>query len=389
MKSLLLLALLLVATACVDEPTPDPDDDDTVDDDDAVDDDDSGAPDDDDSGSTDDDDAVDDDDSGTPDDDDDATPAPDLICPGVSLPCAAVGGTTTGAVDNVQDWDSCGGDGGYTGGEDVFRFVPGGDGTVTFTLTWSDVAQDLDLFALDACTATAVCLGSSVGSTNSESVTVPAQAGVAITLVVDGKDGAASAYQLNADCSEVEVVEVGTTVVGVTYCLDWNSVNVVQPLGLIALLQTFGGIDITEFPVLLNPTSADTAASEIEMLAAVAQQATCTQDPLGVTEDLTANQPGLFVDPYFAVGPASLTLPAPGLVVTVYETTMTGLFTEAADQIVSGTVEGQLEIPPNLATACSFVTCYPCPVGLAQCTDFEVNSAVWDDNGLGPLVPSP
>jgi len=386
----LLIALLLVLPACAEEPPP-ADDDDATDDDDVVADDDDSASDDDDDVVDYDDSAVDDDDDDSAvddDDDDDSAPAPELVCPGVSLPCATVGGTTIGAVDNVQDWSACGGDGAYTGGEDVFRFAPGGDGEVTFTLSWADAELDLDVFVLDDCDPGAACLGSSVGSNNSESVTVPATAGVPITVVVDGKDGAESAYQLDADCSDVVAVEVGTSVVGITYCLDWNSVNVVTPPGLITLLQTFGGIDITQFPVLLNPTSADTAASEIEMLAAVAATATCDQEPLNPVLDVTAGQPGLFVDPYFEVGPSTLTLLAPGLIVTVHETIMTGLFTEEADQITDGTVVGMLEVPPDFsATACSFITCYPCPTGTGVCTDFAVDSAVWDDNGAGPLVP--
>jgi hypothetical protein len=149
------------------------------------------------------------------------------------------------------------------------------------------------------------------------------------------------------------------------------------------------GIDLTDFPLLLSPTSVDTAASEIEMLATVAQEGTCAQDSAASTVDVTAAQPGLFVDPYFEVGPSTLTLPAPGLLVTIHETTITGLFTEDVSQITDSTVVGVLEIPPNLATACSFVTCFPCPVGINDCTNFTADSAVWNDNGNGALVPIP
>ena len=389
-----LLTLLLVLVGCPEAPPVDDDDSPARDDDDTVgDDDDPAGGDDDDSATGDDDDssAGDDDDSSAGDDDDSAAPpVQELDCPGTSLPCATVGGSTLGEPDNVQDWSVCDASGSdWTGGEDVFRFVPGGHGEVTFTVTWTSAEEDLDLFVLDACAVAGTCLGSSVGSTSWESVTVPAIAGTPVYVVVDGKDAAASAYQLTADCDAIEVVEVGTSVVDVTYCLDWTTVNVIEPPGLIGLLQTFGGIDITDFPLLLSPTSADPVESEIEILAAVALEGTCAQDLAASTVEVTSSQPGLFVDPYFEAGPTDMSVPAPGLVVALYETTFTGLFSEDATQITSSTVEGLLEVPPNLAAACSFINCFPCPSGFGDCVDFLADSAVWDDNLQGPLTPNP
>ena len=390
----ILLALLLVLAGCPEPPPPADDDDDVTDDDDITGDDDDAIGDDDDSaiGEDDDDDdsSVGDDDDSADDDDDSAEPLQELDCPGTSLTCATVGGSTIGEPDNVNDWNSCDADGGHwTGGEDVFRFVPGGDGEVTFTLTWSDAGQDLDLFVVSECGAVDGCLGTSLGSTTSESVTVPAVAAVPLFIVIDGKDGAGSAYQLTADCDSIEVVEVGTSVVDVAYCLDWNTVNVIEPPGLISLLSTFGGIDITDFPLLINPTAVDPAANEIEILGSAAIEATCTQDPIALTIDITASQPGLFVDPYFEAGPSNLVLPAPGLTVYLYDSTITGLFSEDASQITDSTVNGALGVPPNVSTACSFLACYPCPSGIGDCVDFSADSAVWDDNGFGPLTPNP
>ena len=394
----LLLALLLVpllALGCTTRSgrMGDDDDDGSEDDDDSVtSDDDDGADDDD---ATDDDDGADDDDATDDDDvvvDDDDDNDGVIDCPGTTVSCdSEVGGSTVGSANGSSSWPGCDATDQWTGGEEIFRLTPSSSGSVTFTLTWSDDSQDLDLFVLDDCDVAADCLGSSQGMDTIEEVEANVTAGVPVYVVVDGYNGDASSFQLEVDCGgggDDDDAGDDEDFVDVTYCLDWSTVNVAEPAGLLSLLQSLAGIDITQYPVLLSANGVNTSTDSIWMLAAAAQMGTCNQDTAYPAVDLTSASPGDYVDPHWEVGPTTLTVPAAGFTITLFDAVLTGDYTATATQIVNGTIEGAMDVPTDYQFACGWMlSCYTCASGVGQCIDFVANSAVYDDNGQGPLIP--
>ncbi len=392
---LLLAPLLLVG--CPDRSGRVGDDDDGEDDDDSAPDDDDGADDDDaadDDDGADDDDAVDDDDMGDDDDvvdDDDAV----LDCPGTTLNCdAAAGGSTVGNNNGSSSWSDCGAGGDWTGGEEIFQFTPAASGSVTFELTWSDDTQDLDLFVLADCDAGAPCLGSSVGTTTLEEVDVTVTSGTPVYAVVDGYMGDAASFQLEVVCDgggddddDDDDVGPDEPFIDITYCLDWNTVNVTDPAGLMWVLGLMG-YDLSDYPVLLSSNGVNTSTNSIWMLGAAAVTGTCNQDTTYSPIDLTSTSPGTYVEPHWEVGPTTLTVPTPQFTLNVYDAVLTGDFTGTWDQIVNGTIEGEMEIPASMvSTACAWLSCYTCSSGAGDCVDFAADSAVYNDNGQGPLIP--
>ena len=161
--------------------------------------------DDDDSSATDDDDVTSDDDDATGDDDDATNPPDAMVCDGGEATCDdSESGTNVGADNNVNGYAVCGlNETGWGAGEVVYEFTALNDGDHTFTLTWTDQA-DLDLFVFDMCSNSeddgATCLGFSIEETQEESVTVNADAGSTLYLVVDGWDEAAADFDLATTC---------------------------------------------------------------------------------------------------------------------------------------------------------------------------------------------
>jgi hypothetical protein len=96
--------------------------------------------------------------------------------------------------------------GGYDYGapEDVYLFTASATGPVDITLT--GLADDLDLLVYPAdpaggCDLTQCEAASDEGDTDDEELTLDAVAGSSYWVVVDGYEGATSAYSLNIDCS--------------------------------------------------------------------------------------------------------------------------------------------------------------------------------------------
>jgi len=190
------------ATSDDDDATSD-DDDATSDDDDATSDDDDATSDDDDATGDDDDDATGDDDDATG-DDDDATSGPGgpvmfLTGIGCGFDVTIGNGAFT---NNAWGYPACQlGMSGWEGGEYVVTL--GQPGLVTLDLTWSDATQDLDLIVLDGGDVTnSTCFGSStLVAGTSESVTFNLASGDVAWIIVDGKNGDAAEFNLDATCA--------------------------------------------------------------------------------------------------------------------------------------------------------------------------------------------
>ncbi len=175
-----------------------------------------------------------------------------------------------------------------------------------------------------------------------------------------------------------------------TYCLDWNSVNITDPPGIINILNILG-ITVTDYPLLLSPTGVDVANEEIWMLVTGAQQGTCNQDLTISTVDLTATTPGVYTPPLFQVGPATFSTLVDGFQLTIYDMELSGQFSVDTTQIYAGELIGEFLVPPDYAsTACALLACIPCQADpQASCLNFVADSAVFNDTGAGPLTVVP
>jgi len=219
-SSLALIALLLAAPGCQatgslsfflpeDDDDAANDDDATANDDDAANDDDSVA-DDDDSIGDDDDSVIDDDDSIGDDDDsviddddsigdDDDTTAPP--CPAYTISCDQVVTANNGTAGTywLENYSCVGG--GLTGPEVTYELVAGQDMSVEITL--ENLSQDLDLYILEGtgCSGGDCIDGSWDGGASDEETSFDLLAGDAVTVVVEGWDGAVSDYVLSVQCS--------------------------------------------------------------------------------------------------------------------------------------------------------------------------------------------
>ncbi len=195
------LALLFALVGCeqtISTPTEVPDDDDAAavddDDDDAVGDDDDAGPE---VVDDDDDDGGDDDDAATDDDDDDTDAACAAVAP---LICgSSVDGDTTSAQATAQidayscsSWDE-------SGPELIYSFYAGQDVELTVGFGAIQEGVDLDLWVL-ADDPTVGCSGDACIGYGDSSVTVAAQAGDQLYLVVDGYSGAAGTFTLDVVC---------------------------------------------------------------------------------------------------------------------------------------------------------------------------------------------
>ena len=175
-----------------------------------------------------------------------------------------------------------------------------------------------------------------------------------------------------------------------TYCLDWSTVNVIEPPGLITLLDTVAGITIDDYPLLLEPTAVNVANNDIDMLLTGAQQFTCTQDLSVSTVDLTAQTPGVYTPPLFVVGPGDFATTISGFQLTIYDFLISGQFTQNVQQIVQAEFTGDIDITAYSSQACWLLNCFPCPGNAnAECVAFHADQAVFDMTTNGPLTVVP
>jgi len=115
-----------------------------------------------------------------------------------------------GSTNAISDYGCAGGNENMTGPEYAYRFLAAGDGFATATLT--GLGADLDLFVLGSAGGCdpALCVGSSrAGGSGDEEVTFATTAGSEYLVVIDGYDGAVSAYTLALSCSLVEICDNG------------------------------------------------------------------------------------------------------------------------------------------------------------------------------------
>ena len=178
------------------------DDDATANDDDATANDDDATANDDDA-TADDDDATADDDDATADDDDATMTGPGgpvMFLTGIS--CGfSVNSQNAGFNNNAWGYPACGlGMSGWDAGEYVVTV--GQAGGVTLNLTWSDASKDLDLIVLSGGdVTTSTCWGSSTASTGtSESVSFTLASGEVAWVVIDGKNGDETSFDLSVSC---------------------------------------------------------------------------------------------------------------------------------------------------------------------------------------------
>lgn len=119
-------------------------------------------------------------------------PEADLRC-GDTLSGHSAGGEQAHAYYGCSSWL-------YSGSERAFTFATDQDESVTLTVTGLSADLDVYVLASDACDASD-CLAWSEGSEASdETLTFSASAGHAYTVVLDGFEGAESAFVLSASC---------------------------------------------------------------------------------------------------------------------------------------------------------------------------------------------
>ncbi len=175
------------------------------------------------------------------------------------------------------------------------------------------------------------------------------------------------------------------------YCLDWNSVSIVQPTPNLLSILNILGVSVADYPMLISPTAVDIANEEIFMLVTGALQGTCNQDLTISTVDLTATQPGVYTPPLFTVGPGDFATTIDGFQLQINGMTLSGQFSVDAAQIYDVSMNGEFVLPPDYeSTACSLLNCLPCTDDPnASCLSFEAENAVFNDTGAGPLVVVP
>ena len=179
--------------------------------------------------------------------------------------------------------------------------------------------------------------------------------------------------------------------VDTTYCLDWNTVSIVQPTPNLLNILGILGITVTDYPMLIGPTAVDVANEEIFMLVTGALEGTCSQDLTISTVDLTATQPGVYTPPLFTVGPGDFATTIDGFQLQINGLSLSGQFSVDTDQIYDVSMTGEFVLPPDYeSTACALLNCLPCTDDPnASCLNFEAEDAVFSDTGAGSLVVVP
>ncbi len=192
--------------------------------------------------------------------------------------------------------------------------------------------------------------------------------------VADDDDAVADDDDASGDDDDTTPPEPGF--VGEVYCLDWGSVDVIEPDGLLDLLTGLSDIFDASPPVLI-PTAVDVAAEEIEMDAGVTDEG-CAAANVFAVDELTREGPGTYVAPHFEAGPGEMNLGGSVVALPLKDALVTGDFTTPEDAIVNGTLSGFLDLS-DLLGACALITCGPCPGGGGNdCVAFSADSAVWN-----------
>ncbi|HCP47917.1 MAG TPA: hypothetical protein DIU15_17895, partial [Deltaproteobacteria bacterium] len=175
----------------------------------------------------------------------------------------------------------------------------------------------------------------------------------------------------------------GSDFLGLTYCLDWDTVTVEEPAAFGSLVLTYVG----DYALLLSPTGVSSSGNVISMLGAPAENGTCAQD---MTLN-TVSASGIYVAPHFEVGPVDVDLQSAMGEMTVYGLTVEGDFTGDASQIENSVLEGVVDITDYGFLLCSGTPspCFPCPSGTGQCVDFRAVEGQWNDSGAGALSSVP
>jgi len=175
-----------------------------------------------------------------------------------------------------------------------------------------------------------------------------------------------------------------------TYCLDWTTVNIIDPPGLATILSTVAGVTIEDYPLLLNPTDVDIAAGSIDMLLTGAQEQTCNQDLSISTVDLTSVVPGVYNPPEFVVGPGDFSTQIQTFALNIFDLTVSGQFTVDHQQVVQAEFMGNIDITAYASTACFLLNCFPCPGNAnLECVSLHADSATFDITTNGPLIVVP
>ncbi len=209
--------------------------------------------------------------------------------------------------------------------------------------------------------------------------------------VGDDDDSAGDDDDSAGDDDDSVSVDPGLAFVQRSYCLNWDSVNFQSPPGFVDILGGYG-INLADYPLLLSPTAVSILVEEILMVLAATQLGTCSQDTSLSTYNLTVSEAGRYVAPHFEVGPSDINVGTQLGTLNLYDTVFAGDFTGDAEQVVQGSITGQLDISAYSSFLCSSSlgwTCAPCPTGVGTCVDLVATDAIWDHNNEGPLLVVP
>ena len=159
------------------------------------------------------------------------------------------------------------------------------------------------------------------------------------------------------------------------YCLDWASLNVTEPDGILDFLLDIGAA-LDDSPPVLRATAVDVPGQQIWMDVGVAQDG-CAASGDFAWQELTANGPGSLVGFHFEAGPGDMTFGGGSISLILQAADVTGDYSPTYDRIVDGSIVGALDLSPAIG-ACALLPCGPCPDGGNQCVGFVADSATWN-----------
>ncbi|MCK6527195.1 Ig-like domain-containing protein [Myxococcota bacterium] len=172
------------------------------------------------------------------------------------------------------------------------------------------------------------------------------------------------------------------SLVGRTYLLDAFSGTIVEPAGIEPVLDLL----VSELPLLLSPVELDAGEGTVRVLAAMVEAGggPPAQDRCQATVELGGGVPGIFDDPDFQVGPATLEATVEGTEIRVEDLLVIGEFAPDGSAMQEVFVIGSIDTRPmdeylgGVGAACDFVgllgiSCLPCPsTGDPYCLDLWV-----------------
>lgn len=198
---------------------------------------------------------------------------------------------------------------------------------------------------------------------------------------------------------------------GQTYCLDWDSVEVVEPEGILAALDFFSNIVIEDYPMLLSPLDEDGDGLADTLRATSTNGGRCTQIPFLPTTDLAIvewqeepnGEAWFAAEPGGDSGSADVTFWwSASAWLTAGIARVEGVMSQDPPQLRDVVIQGRLDIthapvPCNLA-AISCVQCDPECVPVEadppdtkgktceQCLPMDMRQAVFERSADGGLV---